>query len=233
MLATQSRLPHSDGKTSGPRSRHERARSTLRQECVYQHGRSAAGDHALKILTLAAVAVLSAGAATVPAHATDIIYAGSQSEYGLTANYTITTDGALGYLSAKDLVDYSVTITNVSGYLPRGSDSLNESNSSFVNPGELDFTSSSIKLAPGNQGGNAYFEGRYSGGIFVYPDTTYFLEYVEDGQSEVATGFGNLTFASAVSAAPEPSTWALMIAAVAMIGGILRFGRRRASIATA
>ena len=31
---------------------------------------------------------------------------------------------------------------------------------------------------------------------------------------------------TAVSAAPEPSTWALMIAGVAMIGAMLRYGRR-------
>ncbi len=167
------------------------------------------------------------------AHATDITYAGSQSEYGLTANYTITTDGALGYLAARDLLDYSVTVANVSGYLAPGSNSFNKSNSSFGNTGELDFTSSSIELDPGNRAGNAYFDGPDGGGLFLDPNSTYVLQYVENGQSEDATGLGNSTFASAVSAAPEPSTWALMIAGVAMIGGMLRFGRRRASIATA
>jgi hypothetical protein len=37
----------------------------------------------------------------------------------------------------------------------------------------------------------------------------------------------------AVTPAPEPSMWALMIAGVAMIGGMLRFGRPREALATA
>jgi hypothetical protein len=44
------------------------------------------------------------------------------------------------------------------------------------------------------------------------------------------TGFAyNITWTgdSAVSAAPEPSTWLLMIAGVGLIGSALRFGRRR------
>ena len=36
-----------------------------------------------------------------------------------------------------------------------------------------------------------------------------------------------------VSAAPEPSTWALMIAGVGLAGAALRFGRRTGSPATA
>ena len=36
----------------------------------------------------------------------------------------------------------------------------------------------------------------------------------------------------AVSAAPEPSTWALVIAGIAMLGGMLRFTRRRGSMAS-
>ena len=36
----------------------------------------------------------------------------------------------------------------------------------------------------------------------------------------------------AVSAAPEPATWLLLFAGVAMIGGMLRSGRRRAAIST-
>ena len=36
-----------------------------------------------------------------------------------------------------------------------------------------------------------------------------------------------------ISAAPEPSTWALMIAGVGMAGAALRFGRRSGSVATA
>ena len=36
-----------------------------------------------------------------------------------------------------------------------------------------------------------------------------------------------------VSGAPEPSTWALMIAGVGLIGSALRFGRRREAVAAA
>ena len=48
-----------------------------------------------------------------------------------------------------------------------------------------------------------------------------------------ASGSYDGTVAFTVSAAPEPSVWALMIAGVAMIGGMLRLGRRRGSMASA
>lgn len=43
----------------------------------------------------------------------------------------------------------------------------------------------------------------------------------------VFAGNLNVSAISAVSAAPEPETWALMFAGVAMLGIMLRFGRRR------
>ena len=48
---------------------------------------------------------------------------------------------------------------------------------------------------------------------------------IADGAKD---GEGTLT----ISAAPEPTTWALMIAGVGMIGAALRFGRRSGSPAT-
>ena len=41
-------------------------------------------------------------------------------------------------------------------------------------------------------------------------------------------GFGDdVRLTVAVSAAPEPGTWALMFGGLAMIGGMLRLGRKR------
>jgi hypothetical protein len=51
----------------------------------------------------------------------------------------------------------------------------------------------------------------------------------------VLNSLASLSFqaTSGVSAAPEPSTWALMIAGLGIVGGMLRFGRRRGLVAIA
>jgi len=81
-------------------------------------------------------------------------------------------------------------------------------------------------------------------GDFQNPFTTYSINYVATGPTTTVAfttdaaspSFGSndplidgvsLTGGSAVSAAPEPSIWMLMIAGVAMIGGALRLGRKR------
>jgi hypothetical protein len=47
------------------------------------------------------------------------------------------------------------------------------------------------------------------------------------------TEIDNLQIDAATSAAPEPAAWALMIGGLAMIGAMLRLGRRRTVIAVA
>ena len=52
--------------------------------------------------------------------------------------------------------------------------------------------------------------------------------YLQVAGTVGASGSGAYSFsaASAVSATPEPATWALMIAGVGMVGGALRYSRR-------
>ena len=57
----------------------------------------------------------------------------------------------------------------------------------------------------------------------VGPTGGYSVAAGVNGATTTGVGFVDLT----VSAVPETSTWALMIAGVAMIGGMLRFGRER------
>ena len=56
--------------------------------------------------------------------------------------------------------------------------------------------------------------------------------YAGNNGSPAGSRFGSVTI-SAVSAAPEPSVWVLMIAGIGMIGAALRHGRRRGTFATA
>ena len=58
----------------------------------------------------------------------------------------------------------------------------------------------------------------------IGPDGSYGVTAFAEGSAKTS-GVGVVTVT--VSAAPEPSTWALMIAGVATVGGMLRFGRRR------
>ncbi len=58
------------------------------------------------------------------------------------------------------------------------------------------------------------------------------FSYAGNNGFPAGSRFGSVTI-PAVSAAPEPSTWALMIAGVGMVGAALRFGRRVGSPATA
>ncbi len=57
--------------------------------------------------------------------------------------------------------------------------------------------------------------------------TTTNAQFAEAGSADTTGQFSTLI----LSAAPEPSIWALMIAGVAMVGGALRFGGRRKTIA--
>jgi hypothetical protein len=51
--------------------------------------------------------------------------------------------------------------------------------------------------------------------------------------SKVGGSYAGTVQFNAVSAAPEPATWSLMIAGVALVGGALRLGRRNGWSATA
>ena len=58
------------------------------------------------------------------------------------------------------------------------------------------------------------------------------INEVQFGSNGVSLEFDNIS-AKAISAAPEPASWALMIVGVGLIGGALRFGARRQAVAMA
>jgi hypothetical protein len=80
----------------------------------------------------------------------------------------------------------------------------------------------SIQVGPSIQ-----FDFPYTAGGSVIPGNF---------DSIASTGFNAYLFGTVTpagtSAAPEPSSWALMIAGVGLIGGALRFGRRRGWVMT-
>ncbi len=73
-------------------------------------------------------------------------------------------------------------------------------------------------IGQSNVFGNRYFDGSLSD-VAIY-DTAL-------TDSQVGAIYASSSAIGSVSAAPEPGTWALMFAGVAMIGGMLRLGRKR------
>ncbi len=170
----------------------------------------------MKIIALVALAALAMGAGTMSANAADITYTGSQSARGLTASYTITTDGALGDVQAGDIVGFDVRLTN---NLDTFSFDQSSPGASYSNANLLDYTPTIIYVNP--NGGLASLLGPNDNGLIAFVGSTE-LQIVTDKttQNETATS-GNI-FETAVSAAPEPSAWLLMMAGIGGIGLRLR-----------
>ncbi len=103
------------------------------------------------------------------------------------------------------------------------------STGAFTNSGGFSITEADLKLYSSS--------GTFEGGVDYDPKTqpsqsidatlatgSYYIL-----AKTTATGTGSFTVNAtpeSVSAAPEPSTWAFMIAGLAMVGGMLRLGRR-------
>ena len=137
--------------------------------------------------------------------------------------------------SAMQLTGFSLTDRLTSGG-PNGVDT--RGNTDFTTGFTLTaFTDDSFSTPTGQIASYTKAETPASGSdasAFVYTADTsingQYIRYAVDAANGANPGLDDITFESSddsISEAPEPSTWALMFAAVAMIGGALRYGRRR------
>jgi hypothetical protein len=189
--------------------------------------------------TLIASAALAA-ALTMTASAADATtYTGVQDVGGNTVDLSITTDGQFGLIQAADITAFDIDVSGPVGNFafvdPVGPDggysqveipgftqpllatpsaltlTINPSNANQINflaayPGNNTYFAYFCVGASCGIGGNVTGE---SVGLYYYGSgLPYTLEAVSLG--------------TAVSAAPEPSAWALMIAGVGVVGSMLR-----------
>lgn len=178
-----------------------------------------------------------AGALALSSAAGAVTYAGSTTIDGLTANISVTTDGTLGAINAGNIIAYSMEFTD-------GVDSFFADNlvATLTLTEDLLATASQLILPfP------AAYDGNHEFGIRVWG----FQYYFAVGQGSVYnsayaetinwTGVGNISravtgdyvigSAAVAPGVPEPASWVMMIAGLALSGAALR--RRSARVAFA
>jgi len=196
---------------------------------------------------LARIAAISVAlAAPGLAHAGPIVYNVNQSIGTGSVTGTLTTDGTIGTLSGANFTAWSLLLS-----VPGQTFTLDQTNSvvlnyvsGFYGPNNADLTATAQNILfnfDGTDGG--YFgiqQGPYSGNHYWCSATiTQGFDCAAGGQTVAPIsvfssyqfqGFrGNQILATAaVSAAPEPATWSMMILGFGAVGFALR--RKRAAL---
>ena len=155
-------------------------------------------------------------------------------------------------LAAAATLDYDVTGTGLSPGFP-SSATFSLDSAAFTNSGDDAITFNDVAVTTGSttQKLDLTFSGAQSfpyGAGFLLSNSsmdigagTGSVPLFTGPDSDPLLSTGTFTFSAAdgpgqirfeVSGAPEPSTWALMIAGIAMIGGTLRYRRSRRALAT-
>ena len=180
----------------------------------------------MKALAPAAIAALSLGGAT--AQAANYTYTGERVTRDIIANYTIVTDADTGLLSGSDIVSFNFDLDSLS----IGEVKFNNNNGFFsgffaATPTELQYT----HPVNDNIQSDTFFGPEYDPDTVDYDNTVDF----EGDETRVNEGNGNgsdsgfvnasrviATISPTISAAPEPSTWVLMVAGIGGVGLMLR-----------
>ncbi|RSU46602.1 PEPxxWA-CTERM sorting domain-containing protein [Sphingomonas sp. S-NIH.Pt15_0812] len=166
-------------------------------------------------LTLAAVAALASVACPAAASAADY-------KFALTGDYT-----ASWILSdAPELVaasDQGLSIADVTGTFP-GSTAGSAYLEFFSagNGGGLSIFDNDSPALLASLAGTQLYTGIYNGADWKPTWKT--------GSFTMASGIGAGAYTLTISAVPEPSTWALAILGMALVGGALRSRRTRVSV---
>ena len=184
----------------------------------------------MKIKALALSAVLATALASGAHAATyDFSYLSTSGpfEFG-TGSFTTNAAGAITSVGAgMDDVFTDGTLTSIVGGAP--SSFAGADNTYYGTSPHFDFAGFSFATASGVDVNLASDFKAPAGAVFP-AGTTYTA--LDSGRNASGADTGTvspitLDITEVGSAVPEPSTWALMIAGVAMLGGMLRFGRGR------
>ena len=181
----------------------------------------------MRVKVLALSAALAAAALTGGAHAAtfDFGYAATSGFEVAAGSFTTDASGLVtsisGDAAGPSFGDFG-TITGVSSYA--GAD-----NTYFTTSPHFDFAGLSFATSTGIDY-NLFSCSMVPAGGICPGGSTYFVSNSMTNGTGVDTGASSpvtLDITEVGSAVPEPSTWALMIAGVAMLGGMLRFARGR------
>ena len=219
---------HDRGRRLRGQSPRRRTRSTLGQDCVYQSAKRW-GELPVRTMWLAASALAAAiSIASAPLAQADVAPAGNSYTFDFSGQCLDCTGYGSGVLQVQDyvlgsaladanLVDFSYS-SNLTSF------DINPANDSLL----LDTLSGSINTAQGFY--DVHVESSFLGLILVSSFDS-FTDGAWSASTPVPADFGlNGTWnASAVSAAPEPSTWLLMFAGIGGIGLMLRQAKRTVS----
>ena len=195
----------------------------------------------LKPLAALSFLVLSTGAA----HAADITYTSTRSVgTGSSVQISITTDGVIGTVQYPDVVAFNIGVTD-----PSGSQDISSSNNGIVNfigsNNGLTATENALSFNFSDNngfGGILFSNPNFQGAYCLQNNNCYDLSGPGEGVDYAGDNFYSInesgvqtiaTSSSSVSAAPEPASWALMIAGVGMVGLAFRSAKRRHHFATA
>ncbi|MEO1969559.1 MAG: PEPxxWA-CTERM sorting domain-containing protein [Sphingomonadaceae bacterium] len=154
-------------------------------------------------------------------------YVGTRDVNGVTVNISITTDDTIGALSASNILDFDIGLSDVEN------NELNPTNSSFQLAGSslvasaanltFDFSQSDAAVAFFKTGSTAQYcllgTGYSCFGQFGGEAAT------SGGLTAHVLSQGNQIIASVptdVPAVPEPITWALMVIGFGGVGGLMR-----------
>jgi MYXO-CTERM domain-containing protein len=181
-------------------------------------------------MILAVAACLAGG---VGAYASPITYDVDQSIGSGSVVGTIETDGVTGVLNVSDILSYDLVLTGAGGV----TNELTNTNSAFTNFGSDVTATSQAILYDYNAEDAGYLSVQQNG--YLYSGYYYWCNAAAgdfacaEGASVVPGSYadpsaqyeprtGVQSIATAVSSAPEPSAWALMIAGLGAIGLLLR-----------
>jgi hypothetical protein len=191
---------------------------------------------------LRVILVASAALTILSAHAADATtYYGEEVIGSLTADYSISTDGAIGNIMSSDITAFQINLVE-----PNDSVSFDNTDGGFFNiytPSGVTASSSQLTFNFDNSNVTALVFGTYTGNTASFGFDTGSI-YINSGSGVGAvlvpssnpngdvffkSESGTQVIASVISPVPESGTWALMLAGFAFAGGALRFARRNIS----
>ena len=184
-------------------------------------------------LTAILAAALLMGSAAVSAHATTTYTWDAGQDTGtfttgamspVDSGYFLLTDFLFVTADAGSAIYANEDVTSFlqqAAYDPSTQMFINHfTGRSFNDSGQLESDDGNIAVEPISSSGSA---------VIIF-------DRINGGEGFSTRGFNVTGSVTAplppVSAAPEPSSWLLMMASVAMIGGMLRLGRRRQTLLT-